>query len=85
MSWSAASTKSASTDREVVDDDGVAIGHLPDDLHDLGSLTVTFADLVGDRERRAEPMCESPRPLSEPGVGRDDHRISQAHALDRGA
>ncbi len=58
----------AGADREVVDDEGVAIGHLADDLHELGSLTVTLAYLVGDRERCAEPMRESAGTFGKPGV-----------------
>ena len=75
----------AGADREVVDDDGVAIGDLADDLHELGALAVVLANLVGDRERRPEPMGEPARTLGEPGVGRDDDRIAQPRVLDRPA
>ena len=38
----------AGADREVIDDDRVAIRNVTDDLDDLRRLVMSFADLVGD-------------------------------------
>src|SRR6266516_3833081 len=56
-------------DREVVDDNRVAISDLADDLYQLGGLTVTLADLVCDCERCTEVLRESACSLGEAGIG----------------
>ncbi len=68
---------------DVVDDDGVLVFHVADDVHQLGHVR-RRPFLVGDGQVGVQLAGEQPRPFHAAGVGRNDHQVSQFHFLEMG-